>query len=301
MKRNLFIVLLSLVNIISCAFREIEVDKSKLKGSDYRQFQNTPAWELAKAVWDEDVEEINSILAKDPKLVDYREEKYGQTLLFLTISNQQYDSFIALIENKADVNIHDTFDATSPLIESLRFKWYDIRFPKKLIEKGADVNYRECGKRTSGNTSKFFPLLSAVSSGNLEFVKLLIGNGANVNPEGEKVSTLLSSSLCLEEYEITYFLLQHGADFRKPLIYRPDYSNSTAQNPKCVEVPIYFEMLLRELMVELGSPEHKWKMKIVEFLKQHGVDYYSAPIPEYNIERAKELYPDSWEEYLKKY
>ena len=100
----------------------------------------------------------------------------------------------------------------------------------------------------------------------------------------------------LSECNYQKLLLNEGAEMK--IVH---YSNSTAQNPKCVEVPIYFEMLLRELMVELGSPEHKWKMKIVEFLKQHGVDYYSAPIPEYNIERAKELYPDSWEEYLKKY
>jgi len=47
--------------VISCGkmTRNWEVDKSKLLAYDYRLFQKTPAWELAKALWDDDVKKIN--------------------------------------------------------------------------------------------------------------------------------------------------------------------------------------------------------------------------------------------------
>lgn len=51
--------------IYSCNNREEVVDKSKLLGNDYRLFQNTPAWELAKAVEDEGENKINEILARN--------------------------------------------------------------------------------------------------------------------------------------------------------------------------------------------------------------------------------------------
>ena len=41
--------------LFSCINREKPVDKANLTGKDYRLFQNTPAWELAKAVQDEDI------------------------------------------------------------------------------------------------------------------------------------------------------------------------------------------------------------------------------------------------------
>jgi hypothetical protein len=75
--------------LLSCVNRNKPVDKSKLTGGDYRLFQNTPAWDLAKAVQDENEKKINEILAKDPKLINYQEPKYGNTLLELAIMNRR--------------------------------------------------------------------------------------------------------------------------------------------------------------------------------------------------------------------
>lgn len=52
--------------IISCdkINREHKVNKEELLSSDYRIFQDTPAWELAKAVWDEDIDEIKKEVKK---------------------------------------------------------------------------------------------------------------------------------------------------------------------------------------------------------------------------------------------
>ena len=77
--------------LFSCSnlSREKIVDKSELTGGDYRLFQNTPAWELAKAVEDGNTNKIDKIVSENPELINYQESKYGETLLMLTIMNQQ--------------------------------------------------------------------------------------------------------------------------------------------------------------------------------------------------------------------
>ena len=157
--------------LFSCSnlSREKIVDKSELTGGDYRLFQNTPAWELAKAVEDGNTNKIDKIVSENPELINYQESKYGETLLMLTIMNQQLKSFKALLKNGADVNIHDTFDGTSPLIEACSYKFYNITFAKTLIEYGADVNDVETGERRKDNGTRLTPLIAASRKGRLKF------------------------------------------------------------------------------------------------------------------------------------
>src|SRR5258708_39191614 len=61
--------------------RDRPLDKTDLTGSDYRLFQGTPAWELAKAVQDGDEKQRGAILAKDPALINYQAPKNGGTLI----------------------------------------------------------------------------------------------------------------------------------------------------------------------------------------------------------------------------
>ena len=123
-------------------------DKSELLGDDYRLFQNTPAWELAKAVEDENEDKINELINKDRKLLDYQEPIFGSTLLMLTIKNQQYKPFEVLLKNRASTKIHDTYEGSSALIESCSSKHYDVKFAKLLLEYGANVNDVQVVKRT---------------------------------------------------------------------------------------------------------------------------------------------------------
>ena len=57
---------------ISCTSRDTTVDKSKLSGNDYRLFQDTPAWNLAKAVEDGDIDQIKKEVTKNKGLLSYR-------------------------------------------------------------------------------------------------------------------------------------------------------------------------------------------------------------------------------------
>lgn len=190
--------------LLSCSNinREKTVDISELSSMDYRLFQNTPAWELAKAVQDEDTGKIDKIVVENPRIINYQDFKYGNTLLMLTIMNQQLKSFKALLRRGADVNTHNTFDGTSPLIEACASKYYNIIFAQILIEYGSNVNDIEIGKRRQGNSTRLTPLIASSKTGNLDLVRFLVSKGADVNYQNEFGQSALSESVMLSEYKV---------------------------------------------------------------------------------------------------
>ncbi len=296
------IVLSCLLLACSNLNRDKPVDKSDLTGRDYRLFQGTPAWELAKAVQDEDVNKIDMIVSENPTIINYQEPKYGNTLLKLTVMNQQLKPFKALLERKADVNIHNIFDGTSAIIEAVRLRDYNMQFAQMLIENGANVNDVETGERKKGNSTRETPLISAVGSGKLEFVELLVKNGVDINYQNEFGQSAFSKSVKLTKYKITYYLLQNGADYKRPIFYRPDYSvPSELQDLNDKGKPMYLVDVLREAFLDFDIDEYNYKMQIVDFLKSKGIDYRATPIPDYIKKKAQEEYPKTWQEYLEKY
>lgn len=278
--------LLSCTNIT----RDNPVEKKDLVGSDYRLFQGTPAWELAKAVQDEDERKINEIVAKDPALINYQEPKYGGTLLMLTIMNQQIKPFKILLADKADVSIHNTYDGTSALIEACSFDQYDAKYAETLLENGANVNDVETGPRREGNSTRFTPVMAASREGESDLVEMLIKKGANINYQNEFKQTALSECVLVDKLNIAFILLVNGADYKQPIFYRPEENRE-----------MYLVDVLREELVDLDTDEYKDKMKVVGFLKEKGINYRATPIPEFIKKKAQENYPGSWREYLEKY
>lgn len=276
------------------------VDKSDLIGSDYRLFQNTPAWDLAKAVRDEDEKKINGIIKEDSTLINYQDPKFGNTLLMLTIMNQQIKSFKVLLANMADISIHNTNEGTSALIEACSFKQYNTKFAEILLQNGANVNDVQTDKTEPDKVKT--ALMQAAQTGKLDLVVLLVNNGADVNYQNEYGHTALSQSVMGHSYKVSYYLLQNGADYKRPIFYRPDYSiPSELQDPNDKGKPMYLVDVLREDFFEFDTDEYRFKMKIVDFLKSKGIDYRATPIPDYIKEKAQEKYPNSWQKYLDKY
>ena len=267
----IFIILIAIACLLfSCSdlSREKIVDKSELTGRDYRLFQNTPAWELAKAVEDENTKKIDKIVSENPEIINYQESKYGNTLLMLTIMNQQLKPFKALLKRGADVNIHNTFDGTSSLIKACSSKFYNITFVKMLIEYGADVNDVEIGERRKENGTRLTPLIAASRTGRLDLVRFLVSKGADVNYQNEFGQSALSESVMVDEYKVAYYLLQNGADYNRPIYYRFDYSVPIEKSdPKDKGKPMYLWDVLKEDLSEFGTSEYKYKMLIIDFLK----------------------------------
>lgn len=276
--------------LLSCTNinRDNSVDKSELTGEDYRLFQNTPAWELAKAVQDVSEKKIMEIIDKEPKLINYREPKFGSTLLVLTIKNQQYKSFEILLKKNADVNIHDTYEGSTALIEACSSKYYELKFVETLLQFGANVNDVQTDIEKQGKTRT--PLMLASKTGKIDLVKLLVTNHADLNYQNKFNQSALSEAVMISRYNIVLYLLEKGADYTKPIFFLEEQNRN-----------MYLVDVLREDFFELDTDEYRYKMQIVGFLKSKGIDYKARLIPECIKQRAKEEYPNNWQEYLEKY
>lgn len=286
--RKVFFLAAIMIILFSCNNRETMVDKSELLGDDYRLFQNTPAWELAKAIEDENEDKINELINKDRKLLDYQEPIFGSTLLMLTIKNQQYKSFEVLLKNKASTKIHDTYEGSSALIEACSSKHYDVKFAKLLLEYGANVNDVQVDIDNEGKTRT--PLMLASKTGNLNLVELLVKKGADLNYKNKHNQSAFSESIMTSRYNVAYYLLVNGIDYKTPIFFREEQGKE-----------MFLVDILREEFLDLDTKEYEYKMKIVDFIKSKGIDYRATPIPEYIKKKAQENYPNSWQEYLEKY
>lgn len=267
MKYKLILIFVLSLSLFGCD-REKIVDKSRLTGFDYRLFQLTPVWELAKAVQDCNVSKIRELVRKNPELINYQDSIYGNTLLMLTIMNNQFKSFKTLIEEGADVNIHDTFSGSSAIIDACEYS--NILYIEVLLSHGADVNDVEVGDRRPGNGTRFTPLMVAASN-NLRMVKYLMSKGADINYQNEYHQSALSESVLTDNYDIAYYLLQHGADYSHPMFYRPDNSSPEELRDSTDKgKPIYLKDLLLQPHSDIVS-KRKIK-KILEFLAQKELD-----------------------------
>lgn len=283
-------IFLLLLFFASCSNLDRPVDKSKLSPGDYRLFQETPVWPLAKAAANNDYTSLGTILAEDSNLSNVPDSIYGNTILMMAIINQDYNLFKILIDNGDNVNYHNTHGGQSPLIEACSYKQYDPIFVKELVAKGANVN------DTTGNApnAQFSPLMMAARSGNSSVVEYLIKQGANINYQNNFGFTSLGEAILTQKYETALVLLNNGADFFSPIYYGVDeYGKST--------MPINLLTALRNAMIEIGTSKYSQKREIIKFLKSSGVDYDTVPIPDDVISRAKEKYPLSWQEYLQRY
>jgi len=85
------------------------------------------------------------------------------------------------------------------------------------------------------------------------------------------------------------------AKVSEPYYRRKSYGN---QDPNEKLFPVN---LLRYWVFDLDSKEYKMKMEIVEEFARQGVNYWDTKIHEDTLQQIKKLYPDTWEEYIKKY
>ena len=277
------------------------ISKDNLTGADYDLFKNTPDWGLAKAVKVENIEEIKRIVREERVNIDFQEEKFGNTLLMLTVENNHYNSCKALLEVGADPNIHDNYNGSTALIDAAgkeNYKDDNTRFLKLLLSHGANPNEEETGARQAGNTTRKNPLLVACSDVNqfvspIGKVKMLVEAGAKVNYKNEYNHFPLREALIHKHYDVVLYLLQKGANYDEVLFDRSKFQSNGKK--------IYIADLLREHLLPLESQEYQLKMEIVEFLKENGIIYRNVPIPGFVIMEAKKTYPKSWKEYLEKY
>lgn len=295
MKKLIFISLLFCLT--SCYNQETLADKSKMMGNDYRLYQSTPAWALAKAVEAGDIEKIKEEVLQKKVSVDHQESRFGQTLMMLAIFNSEYDSVKTLLELGANPNQHDKFKGKTPVIVAAGNA--DPKYLKLLLAYKGDPNSIEnvfSGPKKRINSGRNSALTKAVLPSvmvkkNLENVKLLVEAGADINYTKKGIiQTALAEALIQDQMDVALYLMEKGADYTKPI------------TPTAIEgADVTVLQILRKSIIDLDSEQYKKKMEVITFLKSRGLDYYKEPIPEGTIEYMKNMYPDNWQEYVKRY
>ncbi|MDP9046695.1 MAG: ankyrin repeat domain-containing protein, partial [Bacteroidota bacterium] len=206
------------------------------------------------------------------------------------VKTLKYESVKTLVSLGADPNSQDKYDGSSPLMAAAKILLIDEnnygsnpKFLKLLLEHGGDPNAEEKGVRRKGNNTRYTPLLRACGTGYLEYVKLLVDAGANVNYNNEYGMNPLGGAVMFSRNpDMVIYLIEKGADYRRPIY--------PAINGKA----IYITQGLRNWRFDLGSQEYKKKMQLVEFLKKNGMDYRKTKIPSEFLDS----YP---KKYLEKY
>jgi len=166
------------------------------------------------AARDEDYIEAAKYLISEGADVNAK-TRVGYTLLHMAVGCGNVELVKVLISNGTNVNAQWGDDGTAPLHivvrnNSSKAKPAEIEIVKYLILQGkADVNIKE----TDGMT----PLHVAACSGNMDFVEILISNGADINAKNiygiaNGITPLHCATGVGESVELAKFLISKGAD-----------------------------------------------------------------------------------------
>jgi ankyrin repeat protein len=274
-----------------CYNREKIVDKTKLLGNDYRLFQNTPVWELAKAVEDEDTLKISEAILKKNMDVNFQEPRFGSTLLMLSIRNRQYLNTMFLLNLNANPNVPDLYNGETALICAAKID--DVKFTELLLKHKANPNALEdASLKKNDEGGRQTALLAAINthdSSSLKKVKLLIDAGADINYRDDYTNLPLSQALVLDRIDIALYLLQNGAKYDLMLYKTVD------------DQQVFILEALRKCIFDLNSYNYKKKRQVIAFLKNKGLDYSTEPIPDFILAEIKKKYPNDWKDYIKRY
>lgn len=262
---------------------------------DYRIFKNTEAWELAKAARDENIEKIKTELSKIP--IDYKDSVYGHTVLMCAVLNNNMKSVKTLLELGADPNLFsDTVchSGENSVLMACEYDVISIDILDELLKHGGNPNSHCLGKVKNNLGIYEKDSTSALGfacgqSNSIKKVQLLVDYGADINriyfgncPEPLYFSLIF-------DMETTLYLLENGSVF----------NCNFESDPTKPEKDINWK--LRRHLFPLDSDEYKAKMKVVEFLKSHGIDYFKSEIPDISLEEIKIKYPNNWEYYAEHY
>lgn len=278
--RKLIIFLLILSFFVSCNNRETKIEKEKLLGNDYRLFQNTVAWELAKAVEDEDIPKIKEEITKKKVNINFQEPRFGSTLLMLTIRNSQYQTTKTLLEIGANPNISDLYRGESAVISAAIND--DPKYLELILKYKGNPNALEKVVTKEGDRARSTALNAAINlldPNSFIKVKLLVETGADINysNEGPEVYTKspLADAITARKMDVVLYLLEKGADYKRVMYTRIDNEQ------------IFILEALRQCLIELNSEQYKHKLGVINFLKEKGLDYNKEPIPDYILEKIK--------------
>jgi ankyrin repeat protein len=153
-----------------------------------------------------------------------------------------------LLEHGANPNVIFAHDGSSTMY--LAASTEDPWFLKEILEHGGDVNIRN---PLNGRT----PLAQAIAAGQKQNARALIAAGADMNTFDTTGLPPLIFAAANQKYDLVYDMLVAGAD---PQISPPKWHGKTLLS------------VIRRSTVPPEAPPYQWQLKVIELLKQKGLD-----------------------------
>ncbi|MCC6448476.1 MAG: ankyrin repeat domain-containing protein [Chitinophagaceae bacterium] len=237
--------------------------------------------EVAEKIISEDTIALRQIIKENNLDVNHKDKTHGISLLTYSLSNRKSKSCKKLLDLGANPNQMDDKKELVPAITIAASIKESSDYLKMLLQYGADPNIVS-NKLDEVIYTKSTPLNAAVVA-SLENTKLLLENGANVNFAPKEELLPLTTALTFKQIDVAnYLILKKEADVNKVIV--------ISANKDTLRI----SELLRLNAFPLESQEYVYKMEIVDYLKNKGIDYRKAEIPEY-------YYDNFSKDYLEKY
>ena len=207
-------------------------------------FVREGSFKLAEAVKEKKHDEIRKLITSgiDINILG----KGGFTVLMVALLKDDIVTFSLLLELGANPNL-PLENGSSVMYQSVIFG--DIKFLKEaLMFKGNPNIYN--------NETKRYALHEAVAPQKLEYVKLLVESGADMNVVDGVNSTPLLTAGSLEQYDVAYYLLLNGAD----------YKIGNRWNKTIVD-------RINESFLDHNAEQYQYLLKTKKLLIKNGVDF----------------------------
>lgn len=309
MKKSVFIVLCMLCCLFMYCTAQQSYSSEEIDITDIRLFNQTPAWELVKAIEKDDSKKIKEILHKNPNLLNYQEPVYGMSPIRRAVGRRKYAATKTLIECGVNLNLHSK-DGEAPIFDAMSYRWdegptIDDSMLKILLKSGADPNiiydYKE-NKDGYVNVIEYgtTPLMYAIAySSGYNLVKTLVEYGAKIDAKTPLGTTAAIEALRSEDIQSAYYLIvSKNASITEPY-YNYEFGTSEIDSKN----PFFPVDLLLYLTYPLDSKEYLMKKAIINKFGEHGINYQErkSKIPGTVLEQIKKIYPETWKEYVAKY
>lgn len=266
--------ILSIFIIIFCWSSKIS--GNTYPGFDFNNFKETPVSDLAKAVEDQNIFQIEKILKDTSINIDYEEPKYGASLLMLAVANNKTKSVEKLLQSGANPNKLDKFGDQSAIMIACDYYIDNCNTDilKLLIEYGGNVNAVKNIDRKRGEGGGII--------GNIHETVLMIAAGRAI-PCNERVKVLVEAGADINKctyYDgygaITTAIIQDNLDIVRYLVIEnkakiPEYCYRVT-DPKSNNVNKFTvsEFLNGEYYTP-GSKNYKLREEIISYLDSKGL------------------------------
>ena len=205
------------------------------QGADPNIPSSTGLFPIQHVLQDSEVEEgdiagrlIFQLLLKHGANFHVRNKEYGQTALHYAAKCGKVYAIDILIQLGVNVNDKDDNGFSPLLIAAME---NNLEIFNKFIKSGANVNSK-CKK---GETFDYAPIHVAVNNGNLEMVRVLVENEADLNILEYRQRTPLHIAVEKDQLEIVQYLIEQEAEVNA--LDRDGYSpyDLADENVNCLE------------------------------------------------------------------